>query len=149
MRYALIFAILMAEAGQAAEPAPRFAAFPVVGLYEGRNAPPILASEYARTYRTRIRDAAKAMRPNFAGKYILVTWGCGKSCEQITIINARTGQVNHPPISAIGGEAIFDAEKSDNYERVLFKLNSRLLLVKGKTAEDQEFDGYRYYTFDG
>jgi hypothetical protein len=43
-------------------------------------------------YRTRLRDGAKK-GPNFADHFTLVAWGCGSSCQEWAIVDARTGQV--------------------------------------------------------
>src|SRR4051812_38998112 len=59
--------------------------------------------KYANSYRTNLRNAAKE-GVNFAGHYILTTWGCGTNCSQTAIIDARNGQVFFP--EELGG-AIF------------------------------------------
>ena len=43
-------------------------------------------------YRARLRAAATE-RPNFAGHYVLTTWGCGTECVMGAAINTRTGRV--------------------------------------------------------
>lgn len=76
--------------------APRFEHFPVE-VFRGVNALPDLKSHpRSRLYRTRIRDAAK-LQPNFAGHYVLTSWGCGTDCSEIAIIDVIDGKVYHPP----------------------------------------------------
>ena len=43
-------------------------------------------------FRTRLRKGLKA-GPNFADKYIVVTHGCGTSCQVNWILNAETGKI--------------------------------------------------------
>jgi hypothetical protein len=45
----------------------------------------------AREFRTRLREAARD-KPNFAGRFIGTTLGCGTECVQGAIIDARTGR---------------------------------------------------------
>lgn len=54
--------------------------------------PDVTGSRLGRAYRTRIRAGATT-GPNFAGHFTLVAWGCGSSCQEWAIIDARTGQV--------------------------------------------------------
>ena len=49
----------------------------------------------ANMFRTNLRNAAKE-GVNFAGHYILTTWGCGTNCTQSAIIDARNGRVFFP-----------------------------------------------------
>ena len=48
--------------------------------------------EEAWNYRTRLRRGLKN-GPNFADKYVVVTHGCGTSCQVNWILNAETGRV--------------------------------------------------------
>lgn len=43
-------------------------------------------------YRSIIRSAV-IRGVNFAGKYVVVEWGCGHSCQNHAIINAETGKI--------------------------------------------------------
>jgi len=53
--------------------------------------------KYANMFRTNLRNAAKE-GVNFAGHYILTTWGCGTNCSQTAVIDARSGRVFFPEI---------------------------------------------------
>lgn len=44
------------------------------------------------SFRTRLRKGLK-LGPNFADKYVVVTHGCGTSCQVNWILNAETGKV--------------------------------------------------------
>jgi hypothetical protein len=83
-------------------------------------AAPILATAEQTRYRTRIREAARyghgvrasgdseklmdGPGPNFAGHYIVVTWGCGSQCVMGAIVDLKTGIVYDPPLSGVGSE---------------------------------------------
>ena len=72
---------------------PKFEDFLVHNIYKGATAPVDLHSNpEARTYRTRLREGAKH-RANFAGRYIVVDWGCGSNCQVYALIDAVTGRV--------------------------------------------------------
>src|SRR4051794_13500037 len=70
--------------------APRAADYPAK-RYTGINAAPDVRSDArSRSYRTQLTEWARE-KPNFAGHYILATWGCGTGCAEIAIIDAITG----------------------------------------------------------
>ena len=82
----------MINFGLAAAGAPQFCDYSV-NVYSGRVRPPDLSSHPdAKTFRTRLRTAAKG-DINFAGDYILVTRGYGGQCLMGAVISARTGRV--------------------------------------------------------
>lgn len=95
--------------------------------------------KYANTYRTNLRNAAKE-GVNFAGHYILTTWGCGTNCAQSAIIDARNGQVFFP--EELGGSIFGFCELPDNTEPIVYKANSRLLVLSGfKNGDLDKKDG--------
>lgn len=55
----------------------------------------------ARRFRTRLRQAARK-GPQFAGTQAVATWGCGTMCQQLALIDARTGRVVFGPNAALG-----------------------------------------------
>ena len=80
-------------------------------------------SEFTHMFRTRIRNAGKNDYPNFAGHYIITTWGCGSSCQYGAIIDATNGHVLELPIAYYGHE---------------YNLESRLLVVNPVGPYDPE-----------
>ena len=91
----------------------------------------------ARRFRTVLEQGSKK-GPNFAGKYTVVTWGCGSSCQSVGIINAETGSVYMLKSPAEAG--------------VKFQLNSRLLIVnppENFSANEPGRMKTRYYLWDG
>jgi hypothetical protein len=70
-----------------------FRRHPVAETYEGTPAPVDLGSDpLARQFRTRLKEGAKE-GPNFAGLYTIIEWGCGTNCQQVAVVDARTGRV--------------------------------------------------------
>ncbi|MCE3607129.1 hypothetical protein LXA47_26530 [Massilia sp. P8910] len=122
-----------------ASAAPRFADYPAPAIYQGRGAQPLLADAHSRHYATRLRDAATE-KPDFAGRYVLATLGCGASCTMSTAIDAKTGAVAWLPFTV----CCWDADVEDHLE---YKLNSRLLIVHG--ARNEQGGGTHYYQFNG
>lgn len=118
---------------------PRFEGYAVRENYKGKVASVKLTSSSARMYRTMLRQNAK-QGVNFAGQFILATWGCGSDCHSFAIIDAKTGAVYFSPlISFVGGQR-FQEE-----DRLQFRRNSRLLIVAG--AKDDEEIGKFYYVW--
>lgn len=100
MRPALLLVLLAATAS--AQPLPQFSDYPAGRLYRGRMAPLVVSSSpTARAYRTRTREAM-AEGVNFAGHYVVATWGCGTECMGGHIVDARTGRaVADLPVNAV------------------------------------------------
>ncbi|HEY6096042.1 MAG TPA: hypothetical protein VIU93_13920 [Gallionellaceae bacterium] len=134
--------------------APRFESYPA-RLYTGKNAKPDLHSDPAtRMFRTRIRERSKE-KPNFAGHYILATWGCGTSCTQLSIIDVRTGKVFHPPgvtyndATNVHHELLEGGDLWHASGAVKFRPDSRLLVLIGMPEEDTARRGISYYVWNG
>jgi hypothetical protein len=86
-------------------------------------------------FRTNLRNAAKE-GVNFAGHYILTTWGCGTNCSQSAIIDARNGRVFFPRILA--GAGFGYCELPDDTEPIVSQAGSRLLVLNGFKGGDLE-----------
>ena len=122
MRIALLLALglLTAAASAQTDRLPQFGDYPAGPVYQGRVAPLVLASSRtAREYRTATRRAM-AEGINFAGHYVVATWGCGTECIGGHIVDARTGR------------SVVDLPSSSPF--VAFRPDSRLLVVM--TLED-------------
>ena len=91
----------------------------------------------ANMFRTNLRNAAKT-GVNFAGHYILTTWGCGTNCSQSAIIDARNGKVFFP--DQLAGSGFGFCDFSDDTEPMVFKANSRLLVLNGFKGGDLSLD---------
>ena len=87
----------------------------------------------ANTFRTNLRNAAKE-GVNFAGHYILTTWGCGTNCSQSAIIDARNGRVFFP--RELEGAGFGFCELPDDTEPIVSQADSRLLILNGFKGGD-------------
>ena len=137
--------------------APRFEDYPAK-RYTGPNAAPDVQSDpRSRSYRTQLRGWATE-KPNFAGHYILATWGCGTGCAQIAVIDAASGKVFHPVGVRTTSVADVDAELLDSddnpsprradFGSLRYRADSRLLVLFG-TPERKENRGISYYLWEG
>jgi hypothetical protein len=141
----LAFALAVAAPPQSAGGRfPQFEDYPAREIFNGKPAPPKLLRPGDRLFRTRIREGA-AKGPNFAGYYSIAEWGCGTSCVSIAVVNAKTGDVYSGPFGILGyGSVLKYADVSeDKYEPLSYKLNSRLLIVRG-CPEDDNCASYFY-----
>jgi hypothetical protein len=118
---------------------PRFNQYPASGAYKGKAATVILATEDERMFRTRLREAS-TWPANFAGDYVLTSWGCGMSCIMAGVVSRKTGRVYFVP-----GNICCWAEEQSPIE---FYPNSRLIVLSGFINE-QGARGVHYYEFTG
>ena len=105
---------------------PSFPDFPV-SIYKGRSAPVRIVSHDDHEFRTMIRDAS-GERPNFAGHYILTSWGCGATCIQTVAIDAVTGRTTWVPFTLSNWPIGVDDPRQ-------FRRDSRLLILRGQRNE--------------
>jgi hypothetical protein len=122
--------------------APAFADYPVTDVFEGKTAPLIFTSE-SRTFRSRFGAAAKDS-PNFAGKYIVTTWGCGTDCLMGGVIDAKTGDTFMIPFSIC---CILEASDGDR-QKVETRKDSRLIIFNGLLNEKESETKRHYYLFE-
>ncbi len=91
----------------------------------------------------RIREALldAADRPaNFAGRYRVVTWGCGSGCFGGAILDKKDGAVWELPFAA-------HRRFGTIYDPLQYRADSRLLVVTGNLNEER--DGTFYFVWDG
>jgi hypothetical protein len=138
----LILAACLTNTSLAQKGVPQFKDFPAREQYRGQPHAVVLAGE-ARMFRTRLREAAKG-KPNFAGHYIVVTWGCGLACMEGAVIDAKTGRVYMLPATLCCWTSMAD----DNFNPVEFRLNSKLLIFSGARNEKEDDIGAHYYKFE-
>jgi hypothetical protein len=93
----LLLATLLDLASVAGAPqaqAPAFSSYPAGRIYTGvKVAPRLRPGTAAWRYRTVIREGYKNNPVNFAGNYVVLSWGCGSPCQAYAIVDARTGKV--------------------------------------------------------
>lgn len=124
---------------------PHFEDFSVKEKFKSKPAVVRFASREASRYRTVIRDGARE-GPNFAGRFTIVEWGCGAGCVQFAIVNAITGAVSMPPFY-VGSRVLAEGQTTEPAEPLLYRIDSKLLIVSGSRNEKGE--GTYYYTWDG
>ena len=110
----------------------------------------------ANQYRTHLREAVRR-GANFAGRYTLVSWGCGSNCLTVAIIDTTTGAVYFPPELAFLGVGLDQFEedsalaKIGNQDPLTYRQNSNLLVVVGHPTPDGESrkdGGVFYYAWE-
>lgn len=112
-----------------------FRRHPVSETYTGTPAAVDLESHpQARQFRTRLTEGAK-QGPNFAGRYTVVEWGCGTSCQQLAVIDARTGHVSDWLTTELGSD---------------YRLDSRLFIKNPDIKECSQLEWCKteYYRLD-
>jgi len=157
------FAVMSASAQSPAEQPPRFEDFPVKEIFRGKPVPPILETPEERKLEALISDGVskgwgvfngetgKELRragPNFAGHYVLVSFGCGEpfgACSGAAIVVAKTGSVYqatapdpesalHLPYFGVFAEqgGLYPPHSFHNFplrSHLAYRLNSRLLVA--------------------
>lgn len=72
---------------------PKFEDYPVKKVTTQRlKAVNLKSHPKARRYRTRLREAI-GKSPNFAGHYVIASWGCGTNCQTVVLIDVNSGHV--------------------------------------------------------
>lgn len=111
----LIFSIF--SFAHAKDAIPQFSEYPV-NVYTGKTAKLDISDPDARMFRTRLSEALKEP-VDFAGEYVIATWGCGAMCRSYSFINKKTGKLLQ---DGFGGE-----EQQEDV--VGAKPNSRLIIT--------------------
>lgn len=140
--------ILLATLGSLAQGKknPTFAQYSAQKM-KGKTAAVNLKSHpQANEYRTRLKDAASG-GVNFAGGFIIASWGCGTGCGTGAVIDAKTGAVYFP--EELGGYVAAWGDWTGDKETLEFKPNSRLLIIRGRPANFDDFEGVFYYEWTG
>lgn len=121
---------------------PAFAQYPAGAPYRGASvAPRLVPGTAAWHFRTRIRAAAR-QPANFAGHYVLASWGCGAECLSFALIDCKTGVVYFDtPTVCCWGTGV-----PNDFEPVRGRLNSRLLVLTGLLDEAGP-SGTHYFGF--
>lgn len=87
----------------------KFEDYPVSETYQGKIAEVDFESapEYKDFFTVITNEAKKG--PNFAGKYKIITWGCGSPCQNNIIIDSQTGKIIDGFNSAWGSDYKIDS----------------------------------------
>ena len=136
----LISLAISATSGAASASPPRFSTHQASDIYSGPTSEPKLLTKKDREFATRLREAA-TQRVNFAGHYVIATWGCGASCVMGAIMDARNGKVAWLPFTICCGDY-------DGAGPVDFRPDSTLIVFNGMRNE-QHPGGTYYYVYEG
>jgi hypothetical protein len=115
--------------------------YPATEPYKGHNVPVVLTKRDAE-FRTRLRSAA-AQRPNFAGHYIVSSWGCGATCVMGAAIDANTGRVHWFPFTI----CCWTPNDTDTFRPIDYRVDSRLIIFTGARDEKDGDAAAHYYEF--
>ena len=138
-----------------ASPAPRFEDYATKSIWAKKPAWVDLASDPdAPRFRTVLSNGAK-LGPNFASSYTIVAWGCGTSCLDLMVVDARSGKVySTPDITAISTIYVADstghtAGMNDEFTGLRFRRDSSLLVVLGAAGANERGNGAAFYYWTG
>lgn len=121
-----------------AQDTPKFFQF-AEKVYTGPHAPVKLVSKDDRAFETRLKQSV-SQPVNFAGHYILATWGCGAECLGGAVIDARSGKVIFLPYSVCcWGEG----------DPFYFRKDSRLIVFSGVLNEESAKGAHFFELRDG
>jgi hypothetical protein len=132
---ALAFVILLLAASadahaQSTALIPQPGDYPAGELFRGRAAKVDLKPPDNREYRTRLKEAA-GLPANFAGHYVLTTWGCGTGCKRGAAVDLKSGKVIFLP----GTVCCRAIDVDEKFEPVEFQVQSRLIALNGQLNE--------------
>lgn len=131
-----------------AEPSPalpQFENFPAGAAYTGRNRLVLKGNDVH--WRTRLRWAL-GQKPDYAGHYVMASWGCGTECMMGAAVDVRTGAVVWLPGSLCCWYSDGQATAGE-VEPLRFRLDSRLLVLTGRRDERDGDAGTHYYAIEG
>jgi hypothetical protein len=87
--------------------------------------------------------------PNFAGKMIVVQWGCGAPCLMMAMVDAVTGEIYSLPLAIDDSLALPLLCVGNAVSRnagVEFRQDSRLMVIKGTPDCDKRIHhSYSHY----
>jgi hypothetical protein len=127
---------------------PKFEDYRIKDVFAGTIAAPIISASIDQRDAEAIRDGVdkgwgvfhgfeERKGPNFAGRFILIHWGCGTTCMEMAVVDAKSGDVYFPPITdeGINVQSCFlpfltypdDGSRSPILQ---YRLDSKLFIIK-------------------
>jgi hypothetical protein len=149
MRSLILFSIIAScSASFFGQTAPDFSQYPAAVVKATARQVNFRSHPKAKTFRTNLKEGLSG-GVNFAGHYVVATWGCGSGCQQSAIIDGRTGNVFFPAQleDSTGGNG--ELNEKDPLE---YKNNSRLLIINGHPGSNDSANGKYgvwYYEWTG
>jgi hypothetical protein len=139
----LALVLLLGNVAQAA--VPQFEEYPATTEFHGTPAVPDMSGNpTARQYRTVLRQSSMK-GPDFAGHYTFVRIGCGTSCALVAVVDAVDGKVRFPS----GLRMIEWAGWWHDAYGPEYRLDSRLLVVRGRANTEDGPYGVSYFIWTG
>ena len=142
----IAFSFLLFASSTNAQIGIRFDDYPVTKIYTGKNARVVINNEN-KLFRTRLKEAVKNEKVNFAGHYILSQIGCGAGCLINTIIDAKTGKTFDIPFSICCTLDFDYPEQTRDLQSTNFRVDSKLLIFIGIKNETSSYGAY-FYKFE-
>jgi hypothetical protein len=126
---------------------PQFSDYPVAVVYGTASPTPKLLSQGQRKFRTVIRDSVKK-GPNFAGHFTIVEWGCGTGCEQVAVVDNKSGDAFEGPFGRLPSALVcLGANVEEDKTGIFYRPDSSLLVVRG--CPNWGACGSDYYVWTG
>ena len=120
---------------------PQFKNYPVDEIYTGKSHPLVMDS-FGKSFRTRRRDAIEHGKPDFAGHFIVVKWGCGTGgCNSGAVIDAKTGKAYVFPVALSSVFPLKPEFENEDGQEHLYKINSRLMVFAGNLEGSKQGNG--------
>ena len=138
MKIYFALAFIFAASSSIASAAPTFEDYPSQD-FTGKAAKIRLHDAQSKKFASVLTQAARRP-PDFAGRYVLASWGCGASCIMTAAIDSATGAVAWLPFTVCCWEQ--DVDTPLEYQK-----KSHLLIVHG--SRNEVGGGVHYYKFDG
>jgi len=121
------------KSSRVAESNPRFEDYPADKVFYGKPTKIIWPGDFDARDPSSDRvvfaaESAIQKKPNFAGHYAIVQYGCGTNCAGL--VDLESGAVlDNPPYTTI--ESNFDSKEGVSYKGIRFRTRSRLLVASG------------------
>jgi hypothetical protein len=135
----LLSLMLAACAAQDATAAPSFAQYAESSNPLKPGAKPKLRATQDREFKTRIAEASE-QSVNFAGHYVLSSFGCGAGCVMSFALDKNSGKISWLPFTVCCWD---DVEAGA--QPLTFRKDSRLVVVTG--SRNEQGKGVYYYEF--
>lgn len=141
MRYLLIFLFSLFSTWHslnafAGIDTPKFSDYRVDQQFEGKLTHVKIVSAQDKEFKT-VLQRALHQKPNFAGHYVMLQFGCGASCVQAAVVDAQTGDVFWLPFTVCCS--------LPDISPINYRLDSSLIEINGSRNETGQ--GTYYYNF--
>ena len=124
-----------------ADAPPKFSQYAAGEAYRGPIAKPKINGRKDPGLQRAYREAGKS-KVNAAGRYVLLKEFCGSACVLGHLLDARNGKIIRMPFTISGWR-----ETEDNFESIVTRPNSRLIVFRG-SRDEEGINGVHYYTLE-